>query len=151
MASVYEIARQRNTEGIDLVACAERARQINLNRERAYEHTPQRRATHKKWEQSEAGKESYKRRNAKWRATDKGRTKLREKSKRFYERHKDDPAFKERKREYMRRWREKHPERNRAIRHNNNVRYWAKVKQKRMSGEYVLWTMDGMIKVRLAA
>jgi hypothetical protein len=151
MPSIYTLAKQKLDPDFDIGACAERARRINLNLKRAYEHTPQRRAQHKAWEQSEAGKESYRRRNAKWRTTDNGRMKCRAKSKLYYDRHKDDPAFKERKRESMRRWRERHPQKDKELRHDHNVRYWAKCKQRRMSGEYVLWTMDGMLKVRLAA
>jgi len=150
MASVYELAKQRNTAGIDLVACAALQREIVLRYKRKDEQKPERKAQHKKWAQTEAGKASLTRRKAKYMATEKGRLNARKKSLNYYRRHKDDPAFKERKRESMRRWRERHPQKDKELRHDHNVRYWAKCKQRRMSGEYVLWTMDGMLKVRLA-
>ena len=71
-----------------------------------------------------------KRRKARYLATDNGRRKTREKSRRYYKRHKEDPAFKEN-------------------RHHINVMRWAKVKKDRLMGYYVLWTMDGVIKIRL--
>lgn len=150
MASVYEMARQRNTEGIDLVACAALQREIALRQKRNDEKKPERKAQHKKWAHTEAGKASMKRRGARYRATYKGRQQARKKSLNYYRRHKDDPEFKARKMELRKKWLKEHPEQAKAIRHHSNVLHWAKVKKGRLRGDYVLWTMDGVIKVRLA-
>lgn len=150
MASVYEMARRRNTEGIDLVACAALQRDIALRQKRNDEHKPERKEQHRRWNQTEAGKASMKRRKARYLATENGRDKTRKKSKRYYQRHKDDPAFKEKKKVARQRWREMNPEKEKAIRHYSNVLHWAKIKKDRLRGDYVLWTMDGVIKVRLA-
>ena len=150
MASVYEMARQRNTEGIDLVACAALQREIALRQKRNDEKKPERKAQHKKWAQTEAGKASMKRRGERYRATAKGRLNAQKKSINYYRRHKDDPAFKARKMELRKKWLKEHPEQAKAIMHHSNVLHWAKVKKGRLRGDYVLWTMDGVIKVRLA-
>lgn len=150
MTSVYEMARQRNADGIDLVACAALQREIALRQKRNDEQKPERKEQHRRWNQTEAGKASMKRRKARYLATENGRDKTRKKSKRYYQRHKDDPAFKEKKKVARQRWRELNPEKEKAIRHHSNVLHWAKVKQRRLAGEYTLYTMDGVIKVLVA-
>lgn len=108
----------------------DRAREIRLMQERIREATPERKAQHKIWAQSEAGKRSMRERHRRYRATENGREMVRLKSLRFYERHKDDPVFKARKYGY-------------------DVIFRAKQKARRLSGEHVLWLMDGCIKVNM--
>lgn len=108
----------------------DRAREIRLMQERIREATPERKAQHKRWSQSEAGKRSMRERHRRYRATEKGREMVRQKSLRFYARHKDDPAFKARKYGY-------------------DVVFRARQKARRLSGEHTLWLMDGCIKVNM--
>ena len=106
------------------------AREIRLKQERILEATPERKAQHKRWAQSEDGKRSMRERHRRYRATPHGREMVRLKSLRFYERHKDDPAFKARKYGY-------------------EVVFRARQKARRLSGEHVLWLMGGCIKVNM--
>ena len=106
------------------------ARENRLKQERIREATPERKAWHKMWAQSEAGKRSDLERHRRYRATPHGREMVRLKSLRFYERHKDDPAFKARKYGY-------------------EVVFRARQKAKRLNGEHVLWLMGGCIKVNM--
>ena len=108
----------------------DRAREIKLMQERIREATPERKAQHKRWAQSEDGKRSMRERHRRYRATENGREKLRLKSLRFYERHKDDPEFRARKYEY-------------------GVIFRAKKKARRLCGEHVLWLMDDVVKVNM--
>lgn len=106
------------------------AREIRLKQERIREATPERKAQHKRWAKSEAGKRSLRERHRRYRATEKGREMARLKSLRFYERHKDDPAFKARKYGY-------------------EVVFRARQKARRLSGEHTLYLMGGCIKVNM--
>lgn len=106
------------------------ARENRLKQERIREATPERKAQHKIWAQSEAGKRSDLERHRRYRATEKGREMVRQKSLRFYRRHKDDPAFKARKYGY-------------------EVAFRARQKARRLCGEHVLYLMDGCIKVNM--
>ena len=106
------------------------ARENRLKQERIREATPERKAQHKRWAQSEAGRKSERERSRRYRATENGREMVRLKSLRFYRRHKDDPAFKARKYGY-------------------EVAFRARQKARRLSGEHVLWLMDGCIKVNM--
>ena len=106
------------------------ARENRLKQERIREATPESKAQHKRWAQSEAGKRSMRERHRRYRATPHGREMVRLKSLRFYERHKDDPAFKARKYGY-------------------EVVFRARQKARRLSGEHVLWLMDGVVKVNM--
>jgi len=108
----------------------DRAREIRLMQERIREATPERKAQKKRWSQSEDGKRSMRERHRRYRATENGREMVRLKSLRFYERHKDDPAFKARKYGY-------------------EVVFRARQKARRLSGEHVLWLMDGVVKVNM--
>jgi hypothetical protein len=108
----------------------DRAREIRLMQERIREATPERKAQHKRWAQSDAGRISMRERSRRYRATEKGREMVRMKSLRFYQRHKDDPAFKARKYGY-------------------EVAFRAKQKARRLGGEHVLWLMDGVVKVNM--
>jgi hypothetical protein len=106
------------------------AREIRLAQERVREATPERKAWHKRWSQSEAGKKSDLERHRRYRATEKGREMARLKSLRFYERRKDDPVFKARKYGY-------------------EVVFRARQKARRLSGEHTLYLMGGCIKVNM--
>lgn len=106
------------------------ARENRLKQERIREATPERKAQHKRWAQSEAGRKSDLERHRRYRATEKGREMVRQKSLRFYARHKDDPAFKARKYEYL-------------------VAFRARQKARRLSGEHTLCLMGGCIKVNM--
>ena len=106
------------------------AREIRLKQERIREATPERKAQHKRWAQSEAGRKSDLERHRRYRATENGREMVRLKSLRFYERHKDDPAFKARKYGY-------------------EVVFRARQKARRLSGEHTLWLMGGVVKVNM--
>lgn len=106
------------------------AREIRLKQERIREATPERKAQHKRWAQSEDGKRSMRERHRRYRATENGREMVRLKSLRFYERHKDDPKFKARKYGY-------------------EVVFRARQKARRLCGEHTLWLMGGCIKVNM--
>ena len=106
------------------------AREIRLKQERIREATPERKAQHKRWAQSEAGKRSMRERHRRYRATPHGLEMVRQKSLRFYQRHKDDPAFKARKYGY-------------------EVIFRARQKARRLSGEHTLWLMGGCVKVNM--
>jgi hypothetical protein len=108
----------------------DRAREIRLMQERIREATPERKAQHKRYAQSEAGRRSDLERHRRYRDTPHGREVARQKSLRFYQRHKDDPAFKARKYGY-------------------EVAFRAKQKARRLGGEHVLWLMDGVVKVNM--
>lgn len=107
-----------------------KAREIRLKQERIREATPERKAQHKRWAQSEAGKRSMRERHLRYRDTENGREMVRQKSLRFYQRHKDDPAFKARKYGY-------------------EVAFRARKKARRLSGEHTLWLMGGVVKVNM--
>jgi hypothetical protein len=106
------------------------ARENRLKQERIREATPERKAQHKRWAQSEDGKRSMRERHRRYRATEKGREMVRMKSLRFYQRHKDDPAFKARKYGY-------------------EVVFRARQKARRLDGEHTLWLIGGCIKVNM--
>jgi hypothetical protein len=108
----------------------DRAREIGLMKERIREASPERKAQHKRWAQSEAGRRSDLERHRRYRDTPHGREVARQKSLRFYERHKDDPVFKARKYEYL-------------------VAFRARQKARRLSGEHTLWLMGGVVKVNM--
>lgn len=108
----------------------DRAREIGLMKERIREASPERKAQHKRWAQSDAGRISMRERSRRYRATENGREMVRLKSLRFYQRHKDDPAFKARKYGY-------------------EVVFRARQKARRLCGEHTLWLMDGCIKVNM--
>lgn len=89
--------------------CAKLAEDVahrrKLEYERQREATPERRAQHRAYDKSEAGRASMQRRNKKWRESEHGREVCREKSRRWYAAHKKDPAFMDRKRKYNRNYR----------------------------------------------
>lgn len=78
------------------------AHQRKLEYERKREATPERRAQHRAYDKTEAGRASMQRRNKKWRESERGREVCRIKSRRWYAAHKKDPAFMARKKEYDR-------------------------------------------------
>ena len=78
-------------------------RKKEYNRKR--EATPERRAQHRAYDKTEAGRASMQRRNKKWRKSERGREVCRIKSRRWYAEHKKDAEFMERKRAYNRMYR----------------------------------------------
>ena len=108
----------------------DRAREIRLVKQRIREATPERKAQHKRGEQSEAGRMSDLERHRRYRSTPHGREMVRLKSLRFYQRHKDDPTFKARKYRY-------------------EVVFRERQKARRLSGEHTLWLMGGVVKVNM--
>ena len=108
----------------------DRAREIRLKQERIREATQERKAQHKRYAQSEAGRISDRERHRRYMATENGQEVARLKSLRFYQRHKDDPAFRARKYGY-------------------EVAFRARQKARRLCGEHTLWLMGGCIKVNM--
>ena len=106
------------------------ARENRLKQERIREATSERKAQHKRYAQSEAGRKSDLERHRRYRATENGREMVRLKSLRFYQRHKDDPEFKARKYGY-------------------EVVFRARQKARRLCGEHTLWLMGGCVKVNM--
>ena len=120
-------------------------------KEREREKTPERKAMHKAWAQSPAGKESERRRGAKYYATDKGKKNALKKSRTYYENHKDDPEFRARKQAQRDAWKERNPERAKEISDHCNAVQRGKKKQRRLGGEHVLALMGITLKVRMVA
>ena len=75
----------------------------NLNRRN--DSTPRRKAQHKAWAQSPAGKKSMSERGKRYRATEKGKEACRRKSRNYFNRHNDDPVWRAHRRELQRAWR----------------------------------------------
>lgn len=119
--------------------------------EREREKTPERKAMHKAWAQSPAGKESERRRGAKYYATEKGKKNALKKSRAYYDRHKDDPEFRARKQAWRDAWKERNPERAREIRDYSNAVHRGKMKQRRLGGEHVLALLGITLKIRMVA
>lgn len=108
----------------------DRAREIRLKQARIREATPERKAQHKRWAQSEAGRASMSERGRRYRATEKGRENSRRKARRYWLKVKDDPAWKAHKLEVQTMW--KHRKR-----------------AERLNGEHTLWLMGGVVKVNM--
>ena len=143
----------------------DRAREIRLMQERIREATPERKAKHKRWAQSEAGRRSDRERSRRYREAHPDRVKA--KRDRFYSKMMADPEI--RKRYYARgkRWRDAHkndPEYkarlkiNRAKekevykeRHGFSKNWWFNVRRRLrpFGGEHTLWLMGGCIKVNM--
>ena len=120
-------------------------------REREREKTPERKAMHKAWAHSPAGKESERRRGAKYYATEKGKANALKKSRAYYDRHKADPEFRARKQAQRYAWKERNPERARELRDYCNAVQRGKMKQRRLGGEHVLALMGVTLKIRMVA
>ena len=170
--NIYQMARQRMAD-VDFIATrshaaeAALAHKAELNRkwreanpdkveamrlkEREREKTPERKAMHKAWAQSPAGKESERRRGAKYYATEKGKKNALKKSRAYYDRHKDDPEFRARKKAWRDAWKERNPEHAREIREYCNAVHRGKMKQRRLGGEHVLALMGVTLKIRMVA
>jgi hypothetical protein len=108
----------------------DRAREIRLMQERIRESTPERKAQHKRYAQSEAGRRSDLERHRRYRATEKGRLTARAKSRRHWLKVKDDPEWRAHRLEVQTMW--KH-----------------KKMAERLNGEHTLWLMGGCIKVNM--
>ena len=83
------------------------AKEADLNRRRAYDNTQKRKAQHKAWAQSPAGKKSMRERGKRYQQTEKGREAKRKSSRLYFLRHKDNPEWRAHMRELQRAWREK--------------------------------------------
>ena len=106
------------------------AREIRLKQERIREATPERKAQHRRWAQSEAGRRSMRERSLRYRATEKGKLVAREKARKYWLKVKDDPAWKAHKLEVQRIWR-----------HTK--------KAMKLNGEHTLYLMGGVVKVNM--
>lgn len=161
MADVDFIATRSHAAEVALAHKAERNRkwrEANPDKvesmrlkEREREKTPERKALHKAWAHSPAGKESERRRGAKYYATEKGKANALKKSRAYYDRHKDDPDFRARKQAWRDAWKERNPERARELRDYCNAVQRGKMKQRRLGGEHVLALLGITLKVRMVA
>ena len=142
-----------------------RAREIRLMQERIREATPERKAQHKRWAQSEAGRKSDRERSRRYREAHPDRVKA--KRDRFYAKMMADPEMRERYYARGKRWRDAHkndPAYKARVKVNNarykcrfNERYgfnrnwWYSVRRRllTLNGEHTLWLMDGCIKVNM--
>lgn len=120
-------------------------------KEREREKTPERKAMHKAWAQSPAGKESERRRSAKYYSTEKGKKNALKKSRTYYESHKADPEFRARKQAQRDAWKERNPEKAKELRDHSNAVQRARKKQRRLGGEHVLALMGITLKIRMVA
>ena len=77
---------------------------LQREREREREREPKRKAQHKAWAQSPAGKKSMSERGKRYRATEKGKENCRKKAKNYFLRHHNDPAWRAHRRELQRAW-----------------------------------------------
>lgn len=145
----------------------DRAREIRLMQERIREATPERKAQHKKWAQSEAGRISDRERSRRYREAHPDRVK--EKRDRFYSKMMSDPELRERYYARGKRWRDAHKNDpaykarlkiNRAKekkvyheRHGFSKNWWYNVRRRLrpFGGEHTLWLMDGCIKVNMGS
>ena len=170
--NIYQMARQRMAD-VDFIATRSHAAEVALThkaernrkwreanpdkvesmrlKEREREKTPERKAMHKAWAHSPAGKESERRRGAKYYATEKGKKNAIKKSRAYYDRHKDDPDFRARKQAWRDAWKERNPERACEIREYSNAVQRGKMKQRRLGGEHVLALLGITLKVRMVA
>lgn len=141
------------------------AREIRLKQERIREATPERKAQHKRWMQSEAGRISDRERSRRYREAHPDRVKS--KRDRFYAKMMADPEIRERYYARGKRWRDAHKNDpaykarikiNRAKekevykeRHGFSKNWWFNVRRRLrpFGGEHTLWLMDGCIKVNM--
>ena len=77
---------------------------LQREREREREREPKRKAQHRAWSKTEAGKKSMHDRGKRYRATEKGRINSLKKSRAYFERHKDDPEWREHRRQVQKEW-----------------------------------------------
>ena len=77
---------------------------LQREREREREREPKRKAQHRAWAKTEAGKKSERERGKRYRATEKGKLNSLKKSRAYFERHKDDPAWRECRRQVQKAW-----------------------------------------------
>lgn len=141
------------------------ARENRLKKERIREATPERKAQHKRWSQSEAGRKSDRERSRRYRENNPDKVKA--KRERFYAKMMADPEMRERYYARCKRWRDAHKNDpaykarlkiNRAKekqvfreRHGFNKNWWYSVRRRLrpLNGEHVLWLMGGVVKVNM--
>lgn len=169
--NIYQMARERSAKFDELALAkpAEVALEAKKARDRKWreanpdkveamrmkdrerEKTPERKAMHKAWAHSPAGKESERRRGAKYYATEKGKKNAIKKSRVYYDRHKDDPEFRARKQAQRDAWKERNPEKAKELRDHCNAVQRARKNQRRLGGEHVLALMGITLKIRMVA
>lgn len=141
------------------------ARENRLKQERIREATPERKAQHKKWAQSEAGRKSDHERGRRYR--EKNPDKVKAKRDRFYAKMMADPEMRERYYASGKRWRDAHKNDpaykarlkiKRAMekkvfheRHGFSRNWWYNVRRRLrpFAGEHTLWLMGGVVKVNM--
>ena len=141
------------------------ARENRLKQERIREATPERKAQHKRWAQSEAGRISDRERSRRYREAHPDRVKA--KRDRFYAKMMADPEMRERYYARSKRWRDAHknePEYKARLRinrakekkvfhelHGFSRNWWFNVRRRLrpFGGEHTLYLMDGCIKVNM--
>lgn len=74
------------------------------NKQRIRDRTPRRKAQHKAYAQSPAGKKSMSKRGKRYRATEKGKENSRKKAKKYFLTHHNDPEWRAHRRELQRAW-----------------------------------------------
>ena len=77
---------------------------LQREREREREREPKRKAQHRAWAKTEAGKKSMSERGKRYRATEKGKEAARRKSRKYFEEHKNDPIWRAHRLEIQRAW-----------------------------------------------
>lgn len=141
------------------------AREIRLKQERIREATPERKAQHKRWAQSEAGRKSDHERGRRYR--EKNPDKVKAKRDRFYAKMMADPEMRERYYARGKRWRDAHKDdpaykarlkisraKEKQVfheRHGFGRNWWFNVRRRLrpFGGEHTLYLMDGCIKVNM--
>ena len=125
------------------------ARENRLKQERIREATPERKAQHKRWAQSEAGRRSDRERSRRYREAHPDRVKANRD--RFYAKMMADPEMRERYYARGKRWRDAHKNdpAYKARKYGYEVAFRARQKVRRLNGEHTLWLMGGVVKVNM--
>lgn len=141
------------------------ARENRLKHERIREATPERKAQHKRWAQSEAGRRSDRERSRRYREAHPDRVKA--KRDRFYAKMMSDPEMRERQYARCKRWRDAHKNelaykarlkikraKEKQVyheRHGFSRNWWFNVRRRLrpLNGEHTLWLMGGVVKVNM--
>lgn len=158
--------RQRPLNTLRIEDAAERnARYQKLKYDRKYDSTPERKAQHKRYAQSEAGRRSDRERSRRYREAHPDRVKA--KRDRFYSKMMADPEMRERYYAKSKRWRDAHkddPEYKARLkvsranekrvfveRHGYSRNWWFNVRRRLrpFGGEHTLWLMGGVVKVNM--
>ena len=141
------------------------ARENRLKQERIRDATPERKAWHKRWAQSEAGRKSDHERGRRYR--EKNPDKVKAKRDRFYAKMMADPEMRERYYARGKRWRDAHKNdhaykarlkikraKEKQVyheRHGFSRNWWYSVRRRLrpLNGEHTLWLMGSCVKVNM--